>query len=135
MTGHADLYRRAQHVARFAGVAIVLAQMHAIRAQTLGQADAVIDDESDLAVGADTLERLGQLGRGVLIHVLDAELEGRNRPGIERARQPVGKAAGHVERRDQVKLAGRPPHVAHKGVGELRIEGPRGSSSSVMPLP
>ena len=100
--------------------------MHAIRTQSLGQADAVVDDEGYLTIGTDALERLCQLGGRMLIHVLHAELKGRDGPGIERARQPVGKVSAYFERRDQVKLAGRTSHIADKGIGELRIEGAQG---------
>ena len=106
MAGHADLHRRAQASARASrGVAVALAEMHAVGAEPLGQADAVVDDERDVGVGADALQRLGQPRQLVLVDVLDAQLERRDRPARERGPQPVGKGAADVLRADQVELA------------------------------
>ena len=55
MHGHADLDIGAEDIAGFTGIAIVLPEMDAVGAQPLGQADAVVDDEGDVAVGADFL--------------------------------------------------------------------------------
>ena len=55
VTGHADLRGRTEHIARLARVAVVLAEMDAVRTETLGQRDAVVDDEGDLAIGAEPL--------------------------------------------------------------------------------
>ena len=54
------------------------------------------------------LQRLGEPRRLVLVDALHPELEGGDRPGVERRREPLGKIAADVERRDQIELAGRP---------------------------
>src|SRR3569623_691134 len=122
VTGHADLRLGAENRTRLARIAVVLAEMDTVRAEALGQRDAVVDDERHLAVGADALQRLGERRGLVLADVLDAELERRDRPGIERADEPVGEAAGHVERRDEIELARRPALVAREGDREVRVE-------------
>ncbi len=43
--------------------------------------------------------------------------------GIERAGETVGEGAGHVERRDQVKLARRAAHVADESRREIGRQG------------
>ena len=96
--------------------------MHPIRPQPLRQRDGVIDDERHVALGADRLQRLSQPRRRMLIDVLHPELKSRHRPRVERRREPVGKAAGDVERRDKVELARWSAHVAPKGGGEVGIE-------------
>jgi hypothetical protein len=60
------------------------------------------------------LERLGQPRGGVLVQPLDPELEGGDRPCIQRARQPVREIPAHVERRDQVELAGDADGIGHQ---------------------
>ena len=46
--------------ARLARIAVGLAEMDPVGVEPLGQADAVVDDEGDVGVGADPLQRLGQ---------------------------------------------------------------------------
>ena len=45
-------------------------------------------------------KRLGKTGSRMLIDILHAELKGRDRPGIERTRQPIGKITADIERMD-----------------------------------
>src|SRR3569623_808500 len=122
VTGHADLRLGAENRTRLARIAVALAEMDTVRAEALGPRDAVVADERPLAVGADALPRLRERCGLVLGDILDAELERRDRPGVERAGEPVGEAAGHVERRDEIELARRPALVAGEGDREVRVE-------------
>ena len=122
VTRYPDLRIGAEFRARLARVAIVLAEMDAVRTDALGERDAVVDDERDLAIRAHTLERIGERRGLVLVDALDAKLERRDRRGIERPRQPLGEPAADVERRDEIELAGRTPHVAAKPRGEIGVE-------------
>ncbi len=79
--------------------------MNPVGAQSLGQCDTVIDDECNLMLGAYRLQRLGEAGELVLLHVLDAQLERCDRSTAERRPEAIGKFAGDVLRADQVELA------------------------------
>lgn len=111
VTGDADLRGRAEQQARRARVAVALAEMDAVGAEPLGQRHVVVDDEGDVAPGADRLQRPRQPRRLVLVDALHPELERRHRPGVERFGQALGKGARHVERRDQVELAAGRAHA------------------------
>jgi hypothetical protein len=74
----ADLRLWAEQRARFAHVAVLLAKMNAIRAQSPRKSHAVVDDEGDIRVGADALERLGEPSERVLLHLLHPKLECRS---------------------------------------------------------
>ena len=78
--------------------------MHAVRAEPLGQRHAVVDDEGDVGVGADALQRLGEPRQLMLVDVLHAQLEGRGDARLQRRLQAIGKAAADVLRADQVEL-------------------------------
>ena len=108
VAGDADLRRRAEQRARLARIAVLLPEMDAVGAEPLGEAHIVVDDEGDLARRADRLQRLGEARRLVLVDALHPELEGGDRPRVERRRERVGKGAADVERRDQIELAGGP---------------------------
>ena len=58
--------------------------MHTIGADALRKACRIVDNESDVPLGADPLQRLGEPHRFVLVDALDAKLECRDRPGIAR---------------------------------------------------
>ena len=58
-------------------IAVPLPQVHPVRAEPLGQAHVVIDDEGDVGIGADALERFGQARQLMLADILDPQLEGR----------------------------------------------------------
>jgi hypothetical protein len=58
----------------------------------------------------------------VLIHAFYPELEGGDRPGVERRGQPLREIAADVGRRDQIELAGRPVRVALEALDEIGIE-------------
>jgi hypothetical protein len=81
--------------------------MDAVRAEALGQRHVVIDDEGDVMIAAEALQRLGEAGRLMLVDSFDAELESRDRPGREGVFQSRGEIPAHVERRDQIELARR----------------------------
>lgn len=106
VTGNPDLRLTPQPLARFGHQAVFLPQMHAIRAQSPGQRDAVVDDERAVGIAANPLERLGELGRLVLVDPLDPKLKRRNRPRPQRTRKALGEWAANIERGDQVQLAG-----------------------------
>ena len=107
MAGDADLRLAPERIARFFHAAVGLAEMDPVGAQPLGQRDAVVDDEAAIAIGADPPQRLGERRGGVIVEPLHAELERGDLSAVERAGEPVGKGAADIERRDQVKLAGR----------------------------
>jgi hypothetical protein len=89
MAGNANLRLTAQNLARLTRIAIILAQMHAIRTQTLGERNAVIDDEGNVALGTNHLQRLCRARNGVIVQPLQPQLKGRNRPRIQRGFQPI----------------------------------------------
>jgi hypothetical protein len=72
--------------------------MDAVGAEAPRQIHVVIDEEGDVALGAQALKRLGEPGRFVLVDALDAELECGDRPGVERLGEPARKIASDVER-------------------------------------
>ena len=53
VAGDADLRARAEQPPRLSRIAVALPQMHAVRAEPLGQRHVVIDDEGDVMLGAD----------------------------------------------------------------------------------
>lgn len=105
VAGDTNLRLSAERVARLAHRTVLLAEMDAIRAQPLGKRDAVIDDKRDVPGAADLQQWRRQPRRFVLVDAFHPKLEGRHRPAVERPLQALGKAARHVERRNQVKLA------------------------------
>ena len=93
--------------------------MHAVRAEPFGQAHIVVHDEGDVARCADFLQRRCKPGGFVLVDALHPELEGRDRPRVQRRLERLRKGAGHVERRDQIELAGGPARIALELLGEI----------------
>src|SRR5205085_1530904 len=69
--------------------------------------------------GADFLERCRQPRRFMLVDPLHPELEGRDRPGLQRRLERVRKGAGNVERRDEIELARRTARIALELPGEI----------------
>ena len=67
--------------------------MNAVGVDPLGQADAVVDDEGDVGVGADALQRLGEPRQLMLVDIFHPQLERRDRPAGQRCLQPVGEIA------------------------------------------
>ena len=55
MAGDADLHLWAEDFAGLPRIAIALPQMHTVGAEPLRQRDAVVDDEGDVAIGAERL--------------------------------------------------------------------------------
>jgi len=62
VAGLADLRRWAEQSPRPFYVAIALAEMHAVRAEPLRQRNAVVEDERDIGIGANPLQRFGEPG-------------------------------------------------------------------------
>ena len=97
VAGAADLRVGAEDRAGLLDVPVRLAEVNPVGAEPLGQRDAVVDDEGDVRVGADALQRLGEARQLMVFDVLDAKLEGgrnaraRARPssGLETRRQPL----------------------------------------------
>ena len=83
--------------------------MHPIGAKALGKAHAVVDDEGDAGIRADTLQGLRQTRELMLRQVLHAELERRDRLILRNGSQPIRECAPHVLGRDQVQPAGLRP--------------------------
>jgi len=98
------LRRRSEQGPRLANIAVALPQMHAVRAEALGESHAVVDDEGDIGVGADPLQRLGKPGQLVIAYVLHAQLEGGCDPRLERRPQSVVEWSADVLRADQIEL-------------------------------
>ena len=107
VAGHADLRLGAEQFARGARIAVVLAEMDAVGTESLGQAHAVVDDERHPGVGAHALDRLGQPGDVVIVQPLETELEGGDRPRLERGGEAAGEPRVDRGWRDQVEPARR----------------------------
>ena len=114
MAGDADLLRWPQDVSGFARIAVRLAEMDAVRIQALCQADAVIDDERDIMIGANALKRIGQASNLMRIDVLHPQLECSDRPPCKRRLELVREIPTDVLRTDQVKLARIDPRRRRK---------------------
>ena len=99
----ADLRGWPEQRPRLADIAVALAEVHAVGAEPLGQAHAVVDDERDIRIGANALQRLSEPRQLMLVHVLHPQLECRGEARLKRRLQPVGKAAANILRADQVK--------------------------------
>jgi hypothetical protein len=118
VAGAADLCGGPEDCPGFANVAIALAEMDSVGAKPLCKRDAVVDDEGDVCVGANALQRFGETGELVLLDILDAKLERCGESGLERRLQPVGKAVADLLRADQIELA-RAALARSEGVSEL----------------
>jgi hypothetical protein len=121
VAGDADLRLGAEQRPGLARIAVTLAEMDAVGVQPPGQRHVVIDDEGDVMLGADRLQRRGESRRLVLVDPLHAKLEGGHRSGGKRLGKPLGKSAADVERRDQIELAS-PAVGALEALGKARIE-------------
>lgn len=118
VTGHANLRVFSKLAPCLGNFAIALPQMHAIRFQSLGERDAVVDDECDIMRSADGLQRLGKRGSLMLVDIFHAKLKRGNRASGQRVLQLLGKITTHFERRNQVKLA---ISVGHAGFIATRV--------------
>ena len=97
--------------------------MNTIGAQPLRKRNAIIDDERDLSVGANTLKRLGETRYFVLRLALHAQLKGCNGLDVGNGFQPLGEVPAHVLRGDQVEPAGfRPPRRRKFGRIEIVVQ-------------
>ena len=92
VAGDSDLRLTPQYLARFTGIAIILAQMHAIRAQPFGKGDAVIDDEGDVPISTNRLQGCGKARNRVVIQPLETQLKGSDWPCVKRGLQAIRKA-------------------------------------------
>src|SRR5690606_13562684 len=107
MAGDADLRGRPQNVPRLTRIAIPLSQMHTIGAEALGERDAVIDDEGDIALGAELLQRRSQARDAVLVESLEAQLKGGDRATVECGLELFDESHINHGRRNQIELARR----------------------------
>jgi len=105
VAGPADLHIRTQKRARFADVAVGLAEVEAVGTEALGKRHAVVDDERHLIIGADSLQRFGEAGELVLFDVLHAQLKGARDPRLQGRAEPVGEAPADILRADQIEVA------------------------------
>src|SRR6187455_1525649 len=105
MTGLPDLRGRAEQRPRLPNVAVPLSEMDSVRAQPLGERDAVVDDEGNVRIGTDALQRLCKPSQLMLLDVLGAKLESRGKAGFKRCFQPVSEASADILRADQIELA------------------------------
>ena len=102
MTGDADLRLRTEERPRLLNIAVLLPEMHAIGAEALRKAHAVVDDERDAGVRADALERLGQPSDLMLGDVLHPQLERRNDIVLHGGSQPIRERPAHRLGRDEI---------------------------------
>ena len=92
MAGLADLRDGPEQRARLADVAVGLAEMDAVGAEPLGQRHAVVDDEGDVGVGADALQRLGEPRQLMLATSLTRSWNAAADARLQRRLQPVGES-------------------------------------------
>ena len=118
MAGPADLRGGAEQRPRLAHVAVTLAQMRPVGADPPGKRDRVVDDEGDLGIGADALQRLGEARERVFVHVFDAKLEGGGGPRLQRRLQSIGKDPSDLLRADQIEAA-RPAPFGRESLREV----------------
>jgi hypothetical protein len=97
---HADLRLRSELCARVARVAILLAEMDAVGAEPLGEADAVIDDERHVTGAADLDQRRRERSDAVIVDPLQPQLERaagpRPAPPPAGRRKPSSIAGGEI---------------------------------------
>src|SRR5687767_3185312 len=91
VAGPADLRRWSENFASVPDFAVLLPQVHPVRAKALGQTDAVVDDEGGLVVRADALQRLGQTGEFMCVDIFHTQLERRDRSCGQCRLQAVGE--------------------------------------------
>lgn len=89
---HPNLRLTSQNLSRLTRIAIVLPQMDAIGTQSFGKSNAVIDDEGDIVVSANSLKRLGRARNRVVVQPLQPQLKGSDWPGVQCSFQPICKA-------------------------------------------
>ena len=121
VAGHADLCVLAENFAGFARVAVVLTEMNAVCAQALGEANAVVDDERHVSIGAHPLKWRSQRRNSMVVDALQPKLEGGNRPITERPDELLGKGGVDNWRRNQIKLTRGPP-LTRKTLAEIGTE-------------
>lgn len=121
VTADADLGFWSEHLPRLTRIAVALAKMDALSAESFGKPDIVIDNERNIARSADREQWLCQCCRRMLIDIFYPKLKRRNWPGFKSGGQPSRKIAADVERRDQIQLAGWIAVVA-KARSKFRVE-------------
>jgi len=92
--------------------------MDSVGPEALGERDAVVDDEGDVRIGANPLQRLGELGKLMFVDSLDPQLKRGRKPRLERRLQPVGKVPADLLRANQIELACSPP-LRSEGRGKV----------------
>ncbi len=92
VAGLADLRRRPEQGARLPNVAVGLAEVHAVGAEPFGQRHAVVDDERDLGLGANALQRLGETRELMLGTSLTRSWKAEATPGSSAAFKRSGNA-------------------------------------------
>lgn len=91
VAGSADLGRGTKERTSRAYIAVTLAKMNTISADALGKGHAVVDDESDIEVRADPLERLCKPRNLILLDVFQAKLESCCNTRFQGSLQPIAK--------------------------------------------
>ena len=109
VTGPADLRAWAEQSTRLADVAVRLPEMHAVGAKPLRQSHAVVDDERDVGVSADSVQRFGKAGELMLLDLFNPQLESRRDARLERCLEAIRERAADVLRADQVQRRRRRP--------------------------
>ena len=104
VAGPANLGRGTKERAGRAYVAITLTKMNAISAHALGKRHAVVDNESDVEVSADPLERFRKSRDLILFNVFQTKLESSCKARFQGSLEPVGKRTSHIVWADEVKL-------------------------------
>jgi hypothetical protein len=105
MASHTYLRGRAEHRPRLADIAVLLPEMHAIRAQSFRKGDAVVDDQRDARVGTDALERIGETRKLMLGNVLHPQLKGRDAIDLDHGTKTFREIVAHVLGRDKIQTA------------------------------
>src|SRR5215213_4967560 len=100
--------------------AVLLAEMHSIGTQPLGEGHAVIDDEGDPRVRADALQGLCKTRELMLRNIFHSELEGGDYLILRSGLQPIREGAAHVLGRDEVQPAGFSP-LRSRELGRLEL--------------
>ena len=121
VAGHTDLHILAKDRTCITRIAVVLSEMDTVCAQPFGEAYTVIDDERRIMVRADLLERLCSARNCMIINALEAQLEGRNRRGVQRCAQPILETRYERLWRNQVELARRTPFPMET-IREIRVQ-------------
>lgn len=92
VAGDTDLRVGPEDRPRVARVAVMLPKMDAVGTQPFGQPDTVVDDERDIQIGTNSLNRSGQSSNGMVVDALQPKLESGHAPLTTRRFQFIAKA-------------------------------------------